>query len=521
MRFITKVLVLMGILFMVMIVPEMNLYAQGKSGGLSREYLEHEYFDEAKSLFNERMFEEALIKFIILTQEMPKKAIFWDWRAKCHLKLKEYRAAVLAAEIAITLEPFVEKYYLTRARAYYELGEYRKAANDLEVYLSSYSRDASAQVLLGLSYIKLERFEDAEKHFKKVKELSPSLENLADYYLGYLAIQLGRADEGINLLESLKKRVEGTPLSDDIERQIQMAREQSKAGVKRNWYASITTGLEYTDNVLSLSKDTLLPSDISSRRDKDLFLILQGGYNLYKGAKSQLSISMLMYGNLYFKLDDFDVQQYQPGLEYTYYPSKNWQLLTSLTFSDYRVDGDRSSDSISFSQSALYFMRKNMALNMNYTGTINEFAGDTTSDEDRDGNYHSLEVFQSFGFQPMRILLDAGLRYGWNNTDGKEYDSDSWSFFTTMSHNFIYRSRIKWDISYTKMEFDNPSLRASPAFSYSREDKTYTGSVTWMKSITEKTSTSIVFTYLDNDSNITAYDYDKYSITLSFTYRFN
>jgi tetratricopeptide (TPR) repeat protein len=485
--------------------------------------MEDVYFKEAMDLFEDGRYEDALIKFIILTEKIPNKAEFWDWRARCHLKLREYKEALSSSDIAITLEPFVEEYYKTRGRAYYALGKYSKSAEDFKTYLSKYPRDASIYVMLGLSYFKLDRFKEAEKSFRKAKELSPALRNVVDYHLGYIAIQTGRKDEGINLLRDVMQRTQGTPLADEIRSQIDSIEQALKRTDKLpgKWYASISAGIEYSNNVLSLSKDTLLPSDISQKHDTSLFLVGQGGYNIYTNDRSQLWFSGLVYGNIYFELDDFDVQQYQPGIQYLYNPSEKWQLSSSLFYTSYRVDGDRSSDSFSFSQGATYLMSRNTSTTLNYTGTINEFAGDTLAEEDRDGNYHTLELYQLVGFDYLKALLVAGFRYGWNNTDGKEFDSDFWSVFTTLSHNFVYGSRLMWNVSYARMDFDNPSSRAVPAYSYHRRDKTYTGSITWLKYIRKDIATSLGLTYLDNDSNITVYEYDKYTLTLSFTYRFN
>lgn len=412
---------------------------------------------------------------------------------RSNLGLGKYKEAYEAFSQDISNNPWRDTSYLLAGECLYHLGEYREA---VEYFKDAVSREISclpqAQHYIGLCQVRLKEYREAGESFKR-------------------AARVAR-----------ERKIAGIPLSAIIQRQIEAAEEAARRAmiIPRNWYASISMGFEHTNNVLSLSKDTILPSDISDRRDAAVFLVAQGGYRLYKDSRHEFWAMGMAYGNHYFDLDDFDVQQYSPQLQYLYIPNNDWRLRSTLLYTHYLVDEEESSSSFTFSQGVTHTWHDHLSTSFDYTVTLTGFEGETDPDEDRDGNYHSLRGYQSFRFGPYNTTLDVGAKYGWNNTQGAQFDSDSYSYFGSLGHDFAWDSRIRYDLTYTRTKFDNLSSRADVAFSLNREDDSFSPSVTWFKRFTRNWSTSFVLSCLDNDSNIAAYDFHKYTLSASVTYTF-
>jgi tetratricopeptide (TPR) repeat protein len=412
---------------------------------------------------------------------------------RSNLGLGKYKEAYEAFSQDISNNPWRDTSYLLAGECLYHLGEYREA---VEYFKDAVSREISylpqAQHYIGLCQVRLKEYREAGESFKR-------------------AARVAR-----------ERKIAGIPLPAIIQRQIEAAEEAARRAmiIPRDWYASISMGFEYTDNVLSLSKDALLPADISDRRDESAFFVAQAGHRLYKDPSHELWAMGTVYANHYFDLDEFDVQQYSPQLEYLYTPDSVWRLRSTLFFTHYKVDEEESSNSLTFSQGVTRSWHNHMSTSFDYTVTLIEFEGETDPDEDRDGNFHSIRGYQSFQFAPYNTILNVGARYGWNNTQGSQFDSDSYSVFGSLGHDFVWDSRIRYDLTYTRTKFDNLSSRADPAFSFNREDDSFSPSVAWFKRFTRNWSTSFVFSYLDNDSNIAVYDFDKYTLSAAVTYTF-
>ncbi len=419
------------------------------------------------------------------------EALFEIGRA--HMGMKNHLEALKAFREDLAKHPWRDESHLLCGVCLYELGEYREAIESLRDSVSrEITNTPQAYYYIGLCQLRLKEYREAEASLRRAS---------------YAATEMGEA---------------GILLPDAIRRQIEGAAEAAKRAeiAPRNWYASVTMGFGHTDNVLSLSKDTVLPADISSRSDESLFVIAQGGHRLHQGPRHALWAKGTVYANHYLDLDDFDVQQYSPQLELYYTPDRDWRLRSRLSFTHYRVDEDESSNSLTFSQSVTRAWSDRTSTSLDYSATLTAFHGPTDPDEDREGNYQGVRGYQRFRFTPHHTVLDVGAGYGWNNTDGKQFDSDAYRFFVSLAHDFFWDSRLSYDLSYSRAEFDNLSSRADPAFSVSREDDSYSPSVTWLKRINDHWSTVMAFRYLDNDSNIAAYDFDKYSISASVTYSF-
>ena len=485
-------------------------------------------------LFGKGEFEAAAITFEKAIEKKKNAPGPYMLLGTALNKIKSYSLALEALNQAKELKTKSNALFFETGRSYLGLGKYKEAYEAFSRDMFNNPQRSASYLMAGVCLYHLGKYKEAMEYLDDAGLMDIRLLPRTRYYTGLCHVQLkeyGEAEESFEWLtrfakERMKTVESGTPLADTIQKQLEVAEEAARlVGAPppppRNWYASMSMGFEYTDNVLSLSKDALLPADISDRHDEAIFMVTQAGYRLFRDEHQELWAMGSIYGNYYFDLDDFDVQQYSPQLQYIFTPNDDWQLRSTVYYTHYRIDGNQSSNSFTFSQAATRLWRADMSTTLDYTVALTEFKDDTTTANDRDGSYHSLRCFQSFLLgHSYDTTFDIGTRLGWNNTQGTQFDSDSYGFFTSIGHDFIWNSRLRYDFSYTRTKFDNRSNRAVPAFSTKRKDKAYVPSIVWLKRFARNWSTSLAFTYLDNDSNITVYDFDKYTLSGALTYTF-
>ncbi len=481
------------------------------------------FANESIRLFKAGNYQQAMLRFTVLSERFPLRAYFWSYLSRCYLELKENRDALGAADIAISLEPDVKRHYLYRGNAAYRLDDFNGAIQDLRNYLVDYPSHGKAHLLLGMSYLNLNQLEEAEKEMKQARELSTVLDSMVDYQLSVIALRRGEMEQGVQLLRKSKSAVAGTPFGDTMQRQIEYAEQASKGQqpTSRNWTAFLSVGLEYTDNVLGLSSAVSLPSSITDNSDFAPYTIVQGRYRLFTGERQELWLTGTAHYRHYLELDDLDSLQLTPQLEYLFSMKNNWRFESKLDYSYYSVDSDKSSDSIHFSQKAYYSWNNKTRTSLNYLLSFTDFTGLTTPEENRDGQQHFLGLGQTYLFAgSSNVFLNVDLVGIWNSTDGTQHDYSSYNLSTSLGHDVLWNSQLRYGLVYAKIDYDHLQSRAEPAYSSKRSDDISTASIIWSKRIDESWTTSLNYSYKKNSSNILSYDYDKNTVMLSFSYFF-
>lgn len=99
---------------------------------------------------------------------------------------RQWKAAIAEYEKAIAIDPNYDYAFGSTGFAYYELGDFNKAAQNFEKAIAINPSDAFYWSELGLCYVKLGDAERGIPALRKSAELDPSTEAIATYLIGQL-----------------------------------------------------------------------------------------------------------------------------------------------------------------------------------------------------------------------------------------------------------------------------------------------------------------------------------------------
>nr|WP_315175141.1 SIR2 family protein [uncultured Flavobacterium sp.] len=145
-----------------------------------------------------------------------KDSEYFYFRAISYSKLRIYEKAILDLNEAIALDSKSnsENYFYQRARVLYELKEYIKANEDLDIVISINKDDYSYVIDKATNYMFLSLFEDAFSAIEKLKSMNVKQDDLCHIYANYyrLTKDFEKAFEYIEKAKKLSKdfRLTGT-----------------------------------------------------------------------------------------------------------------------------------------------------------------------------------------------------------------------------------------------------------------------------------------------------------------------
>ncbi len=189
-----------------------------------------------QSYYYQKEYPSAIRKFAELRDNFPNSSLNLSsklWLAKSVAASKDYEQASKQFEevIAAALEEDEEE---IAAESFLELMKINIAKNEYEKVISfgnefikySDNDEKSSQVMLeiGLTYVKMNKIEDAVRAFEDVADFSPSYKTLFKSELEYAKLNrvLGKYNAGMNVLEDLKSEPIYEEFYDQVDLEIGM-----------------------------------------------------------------------------------------------------------------------------------------------------------------------------------------------------------------------------------------------------------------------------------------------------------
>jgi tetratricopeptide (TPR) repeat protein len=131
----------------------------------------------------------------------------WIGAIDCSEKLQMYKNMALVSEQALEYYPNVSSLYLSAAKAYNQLKEYKKAV-DFCTTGKSYALDNDAKYLLlvqeGYAYFRLQNYAEAEKSFESAMAINSQEKELYDH-IGNVKFFLGKNDDAVKNWQKAKE----------------------------------------------------------------------------------------------------------------------------------------------------------------------------------------------------------------------------------------------------------------------------------------------------------------------------
>jgi tetratricopeptide (TPR) repeat protein len=129
-------------------------------------------FDEARALFENKRYQEALNKTDEALKQMPKDAVLHEFKALCHFALSDYKSAAMTLYAVLSVGPGWD--WTTMYNMYSSLDEYTAQLRKLEEYCKGHREAADAYFYLGYLYLTMDQKPAATTTYQTVAKLAPN-----------------------------------------------------------------------------------------------------------------------------------------------------------------------------------------------------------------------------------------------------------------------------------------------------------------------------------------------------------
>jgi Tfp pilus assembly protein PilF len=405
---------------------------------------------------------------------------------KAYLGLKEYDRAYDLFQKDIKSNEWRGESYLYAGACLYNKGEYEEAIDYLKdsmtVDIDTYSR---AYYYIGLCQIKLEQYGDAERSFNNVIKFE------GDSQLGRNAVQAKKSLRGA---EAREKR-------------------------QRPWYLNLTAGSSWDTNVLSAGDDLILPTGVSNQRDLRGDFSAAGGYRPFKNSKSEIWVDVNGSATLQEKLSSYNTQTLGATIRGVYTPTKRILAGMRVGYNYTWTDMDRYSGVFSLVPSFSYLLTDWARSTFGYFYERSRFYTQLTDNRlNRDGYTNGLSFSQALEIPGTQLYFLGFLKQSWTQARGSDYDY--WSFNTGLSasHPLPLDSRISVGCAWKFNDYYKESSR-SPQ-NVEREDNQWRLNASLSKKFTDNISAFVAFSWTDNESNESIFEYEREIYSAGITYAF-
>ena len=406
------------------------------------------------------------------------------------------------------------------------LGQYDSAIQQFETYEAMQPGRGKTSEFLARAYLAKGDTQRANALFNEAVARDPALTSSVDFQRSALEFADGDPEQANLYLENIASNdpnsALGQYLNEELE-QLASAAPQTEAQEQKIWSIIASLAIGHDSNAIALGDAQPLPSGITN----DSGSYIQGA----------VSGSVLAFA--------------RPGID---------QLVVNATLSARRYGDNLSAvDSESWSIGANYQAR----IRSDVAISLQPFLGGNLSDASTTNRYAGIRgavQFESFdifwepyvsvsytdynevGFiapadrrsGPTRVGgvtaswywdgIDARMTFGGSlastETKGTNFDNTSLSGFVAISKELANEVFADFSLTMTNTDYQNLDTRSTPVGTFKRADQTriFTGQLS--RQIWENISGYGRFTYLTNNSNITAFTYNRIDTTFGVVARF-
>jgi tetratricopeptide (TPR) repeat protein len=481
--------------------------------------------------------EEALVLFEAAAQA-PETDLL---RTECLVRLRRHGEAAPLLEALVEREPALAEAWLYLGMARFHLGDAQGAEAALLLAEPDLGARPELRLYRGLARLALGDAAGAADFLEGISEGSAA--PIAAYWAGVAWIRAGEPARG---RDALRRVLALAPESAWAAQAEQALRGSAEPG--RRWWIRTTAGYEYDDNVVLRAGDVPLAREISSQRDTRMMWRLEAGSEWWR-REAWSAGSWLQYaGTDHDDLDSLDVhlpsvglwldRRFGPattarlaydfgwafvdedsflqshGLTASGFRSFGWlgttQLFGRLYAYDYRVEDADVPDGrgVDFS------------LCPSPTALVCGGAGvDEESARDRDGYGTASGFLHSFRVDALRSEVWVGYTYFRYWAEGKEQSYSAHEARLGARTWLPLGLELRIDAAYAYRPYRHASSvpepfvlflnREYPTRDLRRRDEVARVEVGLERILAERVRIGVLYSYIDNESNLELFDYDR------------
>ncbi len=473
--------------------------------------------EQGIALYQRENFDEAA--------EMLKKARVEDpnsTRAAYYLgvtykKLQQYPEAKKNLLEAVTRNPKIKEALPELIEVLFELGETKDAMKWIKMAEKENIRPSQTAFYKGLVLLKDGRSGDAIESFNQAKSLDTALTPAADYQIGLAHLKsqsFEEAREAFNAVIALDPNADISAYADEYAKAI-----DRRSGGDKPWHVSAGFYTEWDTNVILKPSDTTTIGDIGDEGDFREVVTTSMDYTFKVSDPIRVKVGYDLYYANQTELNDFDVNSHT----FTVAPSYNTKSAVFSVPFQYNFTAVDSNDPFlsSFTANPLV----NFKITDHQIGqagikfqTKNYYAHISDGAEDRDG----FRVAPGLGWFYLfnQNKGSVGMRYelDFDNTDGNNWDYVGNRITPSLQFAVPHIDKLKCTLAADLyfQEFQH----SHTVFGQKRSDQGYTLSSLLSYDLTTNLELQFRYTYVNHDSNLSIYEYDRHVFSTGVVAKF-
>jgi hypothetical protein len=354
---------------------------------------------------------------------------------------------------------------------------------------------------------------EAEAMLRKALYLKPD-DPRANLELGIHYSNNSKYNEAKGYLEKAIKASDDAELKDAAAEYLNLAKEEGKG--RKRWAADISLGGQYDSNVSLNPNDAPLPQGISRKEDWRAVLNLNGRYDFLSTADADGSIGYNLYQSLHLELSDFNISYHLLDLSASYIITPSISLKGMYSFEYVFVGGSGYDSAHTISPSIIITEGNRFATIVEYRYRYKNYidSGLFGANSERTGSNHLAGITQNISYSLINARI--GYTYDRDLTNRNYWDYNGHKGFIGIEFSLPYRILLELYGEYSRKDYDG----INPLSDANRADNAYTLSASATKELTDIFSITIGYLYLNNDSNIAFYKYNRAIMSLFVNARF-
>ena len=391
-------------------------------------------------------------------------------------------------------------------------GRSRDAIAALGAYEQVHPGRAQTSEFMGRAYMQLGQYDRAEALLQEAVERDPQLTPTANIYLSLIEKLRGRNAESMAYIRSSIDRYPQSPVSQTMQEHL---REMAVANAprERRWRLTISSGVGYNDNVAVIDDGIPLPPGLRDRGGVFFRNTLHGAYDVLRDAEQVATAGYAFQADTYGD-GQFDAYDYTNNYWYgEYFRRLSDRVVAGIRISDdwARIGGRNFRNRLGVRPSIGYRFNDVLSGELAYTFRWDDYFYPTTSFLDRDALGNWIEGTFYLDPPKLPLRLEFGAKYLINSADGTDFDYQATTLFITGEAPLPLDITGEVTYAYTYSDYDNPN--SLTAFTLARTDNTHLVRAQLTKPIpihkNVRARVYIRYEYVNNDSNVNAYDHGQ------------
>jgi tetratricopeptide (TPR) repeat protein len=402
-------------------------------------------FNEGIVAFTERDYATAERLFAQLSREDESDFAALYWLGLCQLQSNQYAEAHASFDRVLAIAPDYPEVQLDAAIALIGRDQFTAAQSTLEVFVAAEVGDEvtrrQAHYFLGVAQFRLQQNEAALESLATAEtgEDDPAMQAIIGYYRAWIFFDQRRNDEAIEEFKRVSQLTPNLDLAARAQRRAEQIEAGQFTGVEggSRFSLSVSLGMSYDSNVVLLGDSASIPIDITTEDDFRFGLSSDLRYLQPLGDSWLVGAGTHTFHSWHGSLQEFNVQTYDGRVFLNYFPSDVMTFGFQYEYEYSLVDNDA------------FLSRSRLTPSVRYVHGFHEDGTPTTASTafyayedrnyhddvfdargDRDGDYHTVGVVQSFNFNQPRLddgdgrWLAGSISYRWKNesTQGDDFD---------------------------------------------------------------------------------------------------